>query len=122
MAGFQPRARTDSRPEKIRRFVVKPKVCAFCTEKIVVDYKDVGRLRRYISDRGKIEPRRRTGACAKHQRRIALAIKRLRYLALFPDASSHFVPKEVRTTEVKTNGEVKDAQTDVPAQEKVQNP
>jgi small subunit ribosomal protein S18 len=121
MAGVTPARPREYRPEKLRRFVVKPKVCAFCTEKIVVDYKDISRLRRYISDRGKIEPRRRTGACARHQRRIALAVKRLRFLALFPDASSHIVPKEVRTIEPKVNGEVKDAQTDVPTQEKSSN-
>jgi small subunit ribosomal protein S18 len=111
------RTRSEGRGERGRRFVAKPKVCAFCAEKIVVDYKDIGRLRRYISDRGKIEPRRRTGACARHQRRIALAIKRARYLALLPDAPSHLIPKEVRITESKTNGEVKDAETNIPAQE-----
>lgn len=113
----QTRGRTDGRQDRPRRFVMKPKVCAFCAEKIEVDYKDIGRLRRYISDRGKIEPRRRTGACAKHQRRVALAIKRARYLALLPDAPSHLIPKEVRITESKTNGEVKDAETNVPTQE-----
>jgi small subunit ribosomal protein S18 len=113
----QTRTRPDYRSDRGRRFVAKPKVCAFCAEKIAVDYKDIGRLRRYISDRGKIEPRRRTGACARHQRRIALAIKRARYLALLPDAPSHLIPKEVRITESKTNGEVKDAETNVPTQE-----
>jgi small subunit ribosomal protein S18 len=111
------RGRTEYRPERARRFMVKPKVCVFCMEKIVVDYKDVSRLRKHISDRGKIEPRRRTGACAKHQRRIALAIKKLRFLALFPDAPSHLIPREVRTTErtteVKVSGEIKNAQTDI---------
>jgi small subunit ribosomal protein S18 len=75
--------------ERGRRFVFKPKVCPFCTDKLVVDYKDVSRLRRYVSDRGRIEPRRRTGACAKHQRRLALAIKRARYLALLPYTPEH---------------------------------
>ncbi len=75
--------------EKGRRFIFKPKVCPFCAEKIAIDYKDVSRLRRYISDRAKIEPRRRTGACAKHQRRLALAIKRARYLALLPYTPDH---------------------------------
>jgi small subunit ribosomal protein S18 len=49
-----------------------------------IDYKDLGRLRRYISDRGKIEPRRKTGTCAKHQRRLTIALKRARVLALLP--------------------------------------
>src|SRR4030066_1069775 len=70
--------------EKPRRFAFKPKVCAFCAEKADIDYKDIARLRRYVSDRGKIQPRRRTGVCAKHQRRLSLAIKRARYLALLP--------------------------------------
>jgi small subunit ribosomal protein S18 len=59
------------------------KVCGFCVEGIKhVDYKDVPRMRRYISDRGMIEPRRKTGTCAKHQRSLAIAIKRARHLAL----------------------------------------
>jgi small subunit ribosomal protein S18 len=49
-----------------------------------IDYKDLGRLRRYISERGKIEPRRKTGTCAKHQRRLTSALKRARILALLP--------------------------------------
>jgi small subunit ribosomal protein S18 len=72
-----------------RRFVFKPKVCAFCADKSDIDYKDIARLRRYVSDRARIMPRRRTGACAKHQRRLALAIKRARYLALLPYTPDH---------------------------------
>ena len=113
----QTRFRSDMRPDRGRRFIMKPKVCAFCTEKIAVDFKDIFRLRRYISDRGKIEPRRRTGACAKHQRQLALAIKRARYLALLPDAPSHLILREVRTIESKANGEIKDAETNLPTQE-----
>lgn len=75
--------------ERPRRFAFKPKVCAFCAEKTGIDYKDIARLRRYVSDRGKIQPRRRTGVCAKHQRRLALAIKRARYLALLPYTPDH---------------------------------
>ena len=75
--------------ERPRRFAFKPKVCAFCAEKADIDYKDIARLRRYVSDRGKIQPRRRTGVCAKHQRRLALAIKRARYLALLPYTPDH---------------------------------
>lgn len=62
-----------------------PKSCRFCENKIThVDYKDDRVLERFISDRGKILPRRATRACARHQRQIAVAIKRARYLALLP--------------------------------------
>ena len=81
--------RTEHGRERTRRFVFKPKVCAFCADKVEIDYKDAARLRRYVSDRGRIEPRRRTGVCAKHQRRLALAIKRARYLALLPYTPDH---------------------------------
>ena len=61
------------------------KVCAFCTEAdAVIDYKDVNKLKRYISERGKILPRRITGNCAKHQRALTVAIKRARHIALMP--------------------------------------
>ncbi len=61
------------------------KVCSFCMDKIdAVDYKDVGRLRRFLSDRGKILPRRITGNCARHQRQLTRAIKRSRVMALLP--------------------------------------
>lgn len=67
------------------RYYPRRKVCAFCMDGIaVVDYKDIGRLRRYLSPRAKIEPRRTTGICAKHQRQLARAIKRARHLALLP--------------------------------------
>jgi small subunit ribosomal protein S18 len=81
--------------EKGRRFVFKPKVCPFCKEKIEIDYKDISRLQRYISSRAKIEGRRRTGACAKHQRRLALAIKRARFLALLPYTPDHLRPGDI---------------------------
>jgi small subunit ribosomal protein S18 len=65
-------------------------VCNFCADKVqLVDYKDVTRLRRYISDRGKIEPRRKTGTCAHHQRALATAIKRARHVALLPFTGEH---------------------------------
>ena len=61
------------------------KVCAFCTEAdAVIDYKDVNKLKRYVSERGKILPRRITGNCAKHQRALTVAIKRARHIALMP--------------------------------------
>ena len=73
-----------------RKFVARRKVCGFCTDRIhVADYKDVKRLQRYISDRGKILPRRRTGTCARHQRGLTTAIKRARHMALLPFAAAH---------------------------------
>lgn len=68
----------------------KRKVCSFCAEHVQdIDYKKPAMLRRYISDRGKIEPRRRTGTCAKHQRALATAVKRARHLALLPYTPAH---------------------------------
>jgi len=55
----------------------------------VVDYKDVSRLRRYLSDRAKIEPRRKTGTCARHQRALSVALKRARFMALLPYTAQH---------------------------------
>ena len=64
--------------------------CAFCVEKIEkIDYKDVNTLRRFISDQGQIDSRRRTGTCARHQRRLTLAVKRARILALLPYTAGH---------------------------------
>jgi len=61
------------------------KVCAFCLEHTEhIDYKEVTRLRRYLSDRGKILPRRMTGTCARHQRTLTIALKRARHIALLP--------------------------------------
>jgi small subunit ribosomal protein S18 len=72
------------------RYTPRRKVCPFCTEKIeVIDYKNSANLSHYISDRGKIAPRRKTGTCARHQRALALAIKRARHLALLPYVSVH---------------------------------
>lgn len=66
------------------------RVCAFCVDKIDnIDYKDVNTLRRFVSDQGQIESRRRTGTCARHQRRLTLAVKRARYLALLPYTAEH---------------------------------
>lgn len=71
-----------------RRFYSHPRVCQFCTDKsVVVDYKQYDLMRRYVSEDGKIRPRRQTGACAKHQRELARAIKRARHLALLPYTS-----------------------------------
>ncbi|MDR0718664.1 MAG: 30S ribosomal protein S18 [Treponema sp.] len=62
----------------------KKKVCKFCVQKLRIDYKDADILRRFITERGKILPRRITGTCAKHQRALAVAIKRARMIALLP--------------------------------------
>ncbi len=63
----------------------RPKVCFFCVDKVDhADYKDLDRLKKYISERGKIMPRRVTGNCAKHQRQLTTAIKRARHMALLP--------------------------------------
>lgn len=64
------------------------KVCSFCVDKIdTIDYKDVARLRRFMSERAKILPRRVTGTCARHQRELTVAIKRARQIALLPFVS-----------------------------------
>ena len=63
----------------------RKKVCSFCVDKVAaVDYKDTAKLRRYLSERGKILPRRTTGTCAAHQRQLTVAIKRARHIALLP--------------------------------------
>ena len=68
-----------------RRYYTRPRVCQFCTDKnFVIDYKQADALRRFISEDGKIRPRRQTGTCARHQRALARAIKRARHLALLP--------------------------------------
>ena len=72
-----------------RGLITKPAVCPFCKGKMKIDYKDVSVLSHYISSQGKIVSRRRSRACAKHQRRLAQAIKRARYLAMLPYAPIH---------------------------------
>ena len=64
------------------------KVCRFCVDRVdTIDYKDVARLRRFVSERAKILPRRVTGTCARHQRELTVAIKRARQIALMPFVS-----------------------------------
>jgi small subunit ribosomal protein S18 len=71
-----------------RQYFRRRKVCKFCTEKIdVIDYKDVRLIGQFVSERGKILPRRLTGTCAPHQRTLTLAIKRARNIALLPFAT-----------------------------------
>ena len=73
----------DKNPSKFRK--ESKKICAFCAEKSdVIDYKNVAKLRKYMTEKGKIIPRRTTGVCAKHQRELANAIKRARVMALLP--------------------------------------
>ena len=77
-----------ARPKKMGGFRRRRKVCVFCSEKAKpIDYKDVARLRRFISERAKILPRRVTGTCALHQRELTTAIKRARHVALLPFSS-----------------------------------
>ena len=72
------------RPKGRGRMFFRKKVCKFCIKKVDVDYKHPDSLRRFITERGKILPRRITGTCAKHQRMLAREIKRSRTLALLP--------------------------------------
>ena len=98
-SGFRPRRDGGDRGDRGERgdrrgggrdFRARRKVCVFCVEKIKeIDYKDTARLRRFISDRGKIEPRRRSGTCAKHQRRLSVALKRARFMGLLPYTGQH---------------------------------
>lgn len=84
----------DRRPRRdFRQSYNRRKVCQFCVDKVsYIDYKDVNRLRRFINERARIEPRRSTGTCAKHQRRLSTAIKRARALALLP-----YTPEQLKT-------------------------
>jgi small subunit ribosomal protein S18 len=79
---------TQRRPRKSYFFRQKKKVCMFCARGETIDYKDTQKLSRFISDKGKILPRRITGLCAKHQRQVAVAIKRARVMALLPFVKS----------------------------------
>jgi small subunit ribosomal protein S18 len=82
----------DTRPKRPGRakYIPKRKICFFCRDKVEhIDYKDVASLRPYISDRGKISPRRKSGTCARHQRALTTAIKRARHLALLPFVAAH---------------------------------
>jgi small subunit ribosomal protein S18 len=68
-----------------RRYIARPKLCQFCADKnLTIDYKQSDMLRRYVTEDGKIRPRRQTGTCARHQRVLARAIKNARHLAFLP--------------------------------------
>ena len=79
-----PREGEERTGNKKGKLFYRKKVCRFCSQKAKIDYKDPDSLRRFITERGKILPRRITGTCAKHQRKLALEIKRARALALLP--------------------------------------
>ena len=67
------------------RFYSRPKFCQFCADKsIAIDYKQADMLRRFVTEDGRIRPRRQTGTCARHQRALAVAVKRARHIALLP--------------------------------------
>ena len=71
--------------KKPMRKAPRRKVCAFCLEKATeIDYKDIAKLKKYVTEKGKILPRRMTGVCSKHQRLLSTAIKRARLVALLP--------------------------------------
>lgn len=85
MGGPRPGGRPGGGPRGDRKFFRRKKVCKFCVEKIdAIDYKDVGLLRQFVAERGKIVPRRLTGVCTPHQRRLTTAIKQARNIALLP--------------------------------------
>jgi len=74
-----------------RRFIARPKICQFCADKnSKIDYKQIDLMRRFVTEEGKIRPRRQTGTCARHQRALATAIKRARHLALIPYTSERY--------------------------------
>jgi small subunit ribosomal protein S18 len=82
-------------PRRGGRFQARRKVCSFCVDKVtLIDYKDVSMLQRFLDDHGKIKARRKTGTCARHQRRLALSIKRARHLALLPFTAGHLSSAE----------------------------
>ena len=86
------------RPGRGKRYVPKRRVCLFCADTTqTIDYKNISQLSRYITDRGRMQARRRTGCCPKHQRRLSMAIKRARYIALMPYTAEH-----IRTTGATT--------------------
>ncbi len=81
---------TESGPAE-RHYYARPKTCQFCADKSLnIDYKKADLLRRFVTDEGKIRPRRQTGTCARHQRALATAIKRARHIALLPFTGSHW--------------------------------
>ena len=89
-SGPRPGGRPSSGPGGRGKFFRRKKVCKFCTEKIdAIPYRDVRLLQGFVAERGKIVPRRLTGVCTKHQRRLTRAIKQARNIALLPFATRH---------------------------------
>ena len=73
-----------------RRFYNRRRVCSFCVDKVKdINYKDIPRLQRFLSERARIAPRKRSGTCTKHQRMLASALKRARHLAMLPYTAEH---------------------------------
>ena len=84
------RTERPERPERPRGERRRRKVCQFCADKVEhIDYKDTAKLRKYVSDRGKILPRRMTGTCAMHQRQLTEAIKRARHAVSYTHLRAH---------------------------------
>ena len=84
--------RSQSEPQQRggSRFFSRPKFCQFCADKtLTIDYKKTDLLRKYVTEEGNIRPRRQTGACAKHQRAVAAAVKQARHIALLPYTGKH---------------------------------
>jgi small subunit ribosomal protein S18 len=78
-----------------RRYIARPKICQFCADKnLKIDYKASDMLRRFVTEEGKIRPRRQTGTCNRHQRELAHAIKRARHLALLPFAAERWTDNQ----------------------------
>src|SRR5436853_2278292 len=92
---MSPQRRGSGRPARKEgysrgKYAPRRKVCQFCVDKIsYIDYKDISRLRRHLTERAKIDSRRKTGTCAKHQRALAIALKRARHVALLPYTAEH---------------------------------
>lgn len=84
-SGGRGRDGSDDGPRRNKRRFARKRVCEFCVGKDkVIDYKKADELKRYVSEYGRLRPRRQTGACAKHQRAVAVAVKRARHIALLP--------------------------------------
>ncbi len=81
---FNKTERSDAPRKRVGGMRRRKKVCVFCGKDNTIDYKDTAKLKRYVSERGKILPRRITGNCAKHQRALTVAIKRARHVSLMP--------------------------------------
>ena len=78
-------SRSGGQKAQIKRRVKRRRVCVYCVDKVsVIDYKNTEKYRRFLTERGKISPRRNSGVCAKHQRVLASAIKRARYIGIIP--------------------------------------